>query len=84
MKNTYIRRQEINYFYKDANIIPRINKYLMDCDLDMKLIKLSWDVMNGKVKIIFKSDFEVRKIISCRLREFDNQKVYIINRKWSF
>lgn len=70
-KTNKIRRQEINYSYVDANMIPKMNKYLMECDLDMKLIRLSWDIMNSRIRIVFKSNFEVRRIIADKLRELD-------------
>jgi hypothetical protein len=66
-----MKRHKINYSYIDANCIPKMNKYLMECNLEMKLIKLSWDIVNSKIVIIFKSNFEVRKTLADKLREFD-------------
>lgn len=71
IKKVKIRRQEINYTYNDANIIPEVNNYLMSGELDMKLIKLTLNVFDNKIRIVFRSSFEVRKEISDKLRELD-------------
>lgn len=78
------RRQEINYAYLDANVIPQINKYLMDSNLDMKLLRLSWDIINARVKIIFKSTFEVRRQIADKLRELDSDVPVVRKMKQDF
>lgn len=69
--NKSMKRHKINYSYTDANCIPKMNKYLMECNLEMRLIKLSWDIVNSKIVIIFLSNIETRKIIAGKLREFD-------------
>lgn len=66
-----VRRQEINYNYSDANIIPDVNDYLMNGELDMKLIKLTLNVFDNRIRIVFRSDFEVRREIANKLRELD-------------
>jgi hypothetical protein len=71
-RNKSIKKYEINYSYSDANLIPQMNKYLMESSLKLKLIKLAWDIQNARIKIIFKSDFEVRRLIADKLRELDS------------
>lgn len=65
------RRQEINYTYQDANIIPEINSFLLDNELEMRLIKFSVNMFTKKIKIVFKSTFETRKVIATKLRDID-------------
>jgi|GEM_PF-1876224 len=75
-KNKKIRRQEIRYTYSDANMIEAINKYLNELDKNeknFKLLKLSFIFSERKIIIIFKSSFEVRRMIADKLRQYDSE-----------
>jgi hypothetical protein len=79
------KKHKINYIYSDANIIHRINNYLSssNCELDIKIIKLSWDMINKRIKIVFKSDFETRRLLADKLRELDNGAIrYFMKEKF--
>lgn len=72
-KNDKIRKQQVIYTYSDANMIGAIDDYLRRFKSDdFRMIRLSFIFIERKIIVKFKSNFETRKKIADKLREYDS------------